>query len=276
MDARVSFNAARVRARHIPLRGLAMDISLDNGLLRIDPMVLRLTRGRISGAASINAREETPIASLDVRIADARLESVIVMQNGEPLTGVLQGRARLTGRGASVRDAAANADGEVTLVIPSGEVREAFAELTGINVARGLGLLLSGDQRKVDIRCGVASFRIRNGVARAQNFVIDTENVLIRGGGGVNLRNETLDLRLEGEAKEPRLLSVAAPVTVQGRLRAPQVGVDAEDALGQGGLAALLASVAAPLAAVLPFVDPGLAEDANCAALLAGRESARL
>ncbi len=276
MDARVSFNAARVRARNLPLRGLAMTIGLDNGLLTIDPMVLRLTRGRISGSASINAREDVPVASLDVRIADARLEQIVVMQNGQPITGALQGRARLTGRGASVRDAAAAADGEITLVIPSGEVREAFAELTGINVSRGLGLLLTDDQSKVDIRCGVASFRVRNGVASAQSFVVDTENVLIRGGGGVNLRNETLDLRLEGEAKEPRLLSVAAPVTLRGRLRAPQIGVDADEAIGQGGLAAVLATIAAPLAAVLPFVDPGLAEDANCGALLAGRESARL
>lgn len=276
MDARVSFQATRVRATRVPLRGLAMDISLDNGLLRIDPMVLRLTRGRITGSASINAREETPVAAIDVRITDARLESIIIMQSGQPLTGRLQGRAQLTGRGASVRDAAANADGEVTLVVPSGEVREAFAELTGINVTRGLGLLLSDDQSRIAIRCGVASFRVRNGTATAQSFVVDTETMLIRGGGSVNLRNETLDLRLEGEAKEPRLISVAAPVTLQGRLRGPRVGVDAEEALGQGGLAALLAAIATPLAAVLPFVDPGLAEDANCAALLAGRESARL
>jgi hypothetical protein len=38
-------------------------------------------------------------------------------------------------------------------------VREAFAELTGINVTRGLGLLLTEDQSTIAIRCGVASFR---------------------------------------------------------------------------------------------------------------------
>ena len=35
--------------------------------------------------------------------------------------------------------------GDITLATPSGEVREALAELTGINVTRGLGLLLSDD-----------------------------------------------------------------------------------------------------------------------------------
>jgi len=54
-------------------------------------------------------------------------------------------------------------------------------------------------------------------------------------------------------------------------LRAPQVGVETEAIAAQGGLAALLGSLVAPIAAILPFVDPGLADDANCAALLAGR-----
>jgi hypothetical protein len=36
----------------------------------------------------------------------------------------------------------------------------------------------------------------------------------------------------------------------------------------QAGAATALGIVLTPLAAVLPFVDPGLAENANCAALL--------
>lgn len=175
-----------------------------------------------------------------------------------------------------MREAAANADGEVSLVLPSGEVRQAFAELTGINIARGLGLLLSEDDAMIPIRCGVASFRVRNGLAQAQSIVVDTETMLIGDGGAVSLREETLDLRIEGEAKEPRILSVAAPITVSGRLRAPRAGVEAGDAIAQGGLAALLATVAAPLAGILPFIDPGLAEGVNCARIVAGRESARL
>jgi uncharacterized protein involved in outer membrane biogenesis len=187
------------------------------------------------------------------------------------MTGALLGRVQLSGRGGSVRDAAANASGDISLVTPSGEIREAFAELTGINVTRGLGLLLSEDQGKIDIRCGVASFRVTNGIAQARSIVIDTETMLIRGDGTVSLRNETLDLRIQGEPKEARLIRVAAPITLQGRLRSPEIGIEAGPIAGQGGLAAVLASLVAPIAAVLPFVDPGLAEDANCAALLAGR-----
>lgn len=270
MDARVAYRAARVRSAQLPLRSFVIDIDLNDGVLRLDPMTWQLTQGRIGGALSIDARRETPRVDLDVRLSAARLESIFRVRGQQPLTGAFAGRAQLTGHGRSVRAAAATANGQITLVIPSGEVREAFAELTGINVTRGLGLLLTQDQSKIDIRCGVASFRVENGIARAQSMVVDTETMLIRGGGTVNLRDETLDLEIQGEPKEPRLVRVAAPISLRGPLRAPRVGVEAEDALDQG-IAALLAAIAAPLATILPFIDPGLAEDANCAALLAGR-----
>lgn len=270
MDARVSYRAARVRSQRVPLRGLALDINLDDGLLRLDPMTLDLTRGRVGGALSINARRDTPRVDLDVRLTNARLESIFRIGNRQPLTGAVAGRVQLTGYGRSVRDAAANADGQATFVVPSGEVREAFAELTGINVTRGLGLLLSGDQSTIGVRCGVASFSVNNGVARSRTMVFDTETMLINGKGTISLRDETLDIDISGDPKEPRLIRVAAPISIEGHLRSPRVGVEVEDAADQG-LAAVLATIAAPLAAVLPFIDPGLAEDANCAALLAGR-----
>ncbi|HYD74291.1 MAG TPA: AsmA family protein, partial [Candidatus Binatia bacterium] len=149
MDAQVRYSARRVRSERVPLRGVSVNINLNEGLLRLDPMTLDLTRGRVGGAVSINARRDTPRVDLDVRLSNARLESIFRVGGRQPLTGAVHGRLQLTGYGASVRDAAANADGQVTFVVPSGEVREAFAELTGINVTRGLGLLLTGDQSKI-------------------------------------------------------------------------------------------------------------------------------
>jgi hypothetical protein len=57
------------------------------------------------------------------------------------------------------------------------------------------------------------------------------------------------------------------PVRITGHLLAPSIGIDAGQAVKQGALAAALGALT-PLAAVIAFVDPGLAKDENCAALL--------
>ena len=192
-------------------------------------------------------------------------------RNGAPpLTGRALGRARLEGPGASVHQFAASSKGTISLVVPDGRMRAAFAELLGINASAGLLKLLSGDQSTAQIRCAVADFNVSGGTAAAKTLVIDTDVVLAQGGGSIDLGQETLNLRIDGESKKPRLLRVWAPITVQGPLTAPRVGVDVGAVASQGGLAGLLATVAAPVTALFAFVDPGLAEDANCGQLIAG------
>ncbi|HWA01457.1 MAG TPA: AsmA family protein [Caulobacterales bacterium] len=267
MDAHVQYAAAHIRSPHLPLRSAQVEVTLDNGLLRADPIAVTLSQGRLWGDAEINARRDTPSAAADLRLSGARLESFIPVANAA--SGSLAARVRLRGTGASVREVAAHADGTASIVVPSGEVREAFAELTGINVTRGLGLLLAKDQSRIGIRCGVADFQVRNGVMNANSIVFDTETMLITGRGAVNLRDERMDLRIQGAPKAPRLIRVAAPIAVRGPLRSPSIGLAGGRAAGQTGLAALLGSLVAPLAGILPFVDPGLADDANCSALFA-------
>ena len=192
------------------------------------------------------------------------------------MAGSFVGRIKLKGAGDSVHRAAANADGEVLAVVPNGEIREAFAELLGINVAKGLGLLFSKDQGAVPIRCGVAHFQARNGVLTADRIVFDTKPVLATGGGTINLDSETMDLRVQGKSKELRLVRLLSPITVKGPILGPKVGIQTGKVVAQGGVAVALAVVVNPLAILLPFIDPGLAKDASCAALIAeaGREGA--
>ncbi|MCR5880892.1 AsmA family protein [Phenylobacterium sp. J367] len=271
MDADATWKIASIRDAPVHLRAASVTMKLDDGLLRADPLRLDLPQGQVTGHVQLNARRATPVTDLDLRLANARVEQLIPIgaKDGPlPLTGSLVGRARLTGEGNSVHKAFANADGEVMVVIPNGDIREAFAELLGVNVVKGLGLLLSKDQDKVPVRCGVAHFTTTDGVMRANRIVFDTKPVVVTGSGTVNLATERMDFRLQGQPKEFRLLRVMLPVTAKGPIRQPSLGVEPGKAIAQGGVAVALGSLLSPLAAILPFVDPGLAKDANCQALL--------
>lgn len=270
MDADVKYNAASVRDAMLPLRSASVHVRLDAGVLTADPVSFDLPKGRIGGAVRLDARKDTPVTSVDLRLTNGRLEQLVpIKTGGTPLTGSFVGRIKLTGAGASVHRAAANANGEVLAVVPGGEIREAFAELLGINVTKGLGLLLAKDQSKTPVRCAVAHFQVKDGVMSANRIVFDTGPVLGTGKGSIDLESERMDFRIEGHPKEARLVRLTAPITIKGPLTEPRIGVESGRAIAQGGFAALLATVAAPLAVILPFVDLGLAKDAACGALIA-------
>ena len=149
-------------------------------------------------------------------------------------------------------------------------MRQAFAELLGINVGKGLFLLLSKDPRETPIRCAAADFTATNGVLRVNRMVIDTGVVVSHGTGTVNLGSERLHLQLDGDSKKPRLLRLWAPITVDGPLASPKLGVKNSAVVKQGVVAGVLGAVVNPLAALLPFLEPGGAKNVDCARLLAG------
>jgi len=277
MDADVTFSAQSIEAGSLPLKKVAFHVKLDDGALAFEPFEFEMPQGLVHGVAHIDARGKTPRTQLDVRMSNIQLDQLKgkAPDAEPPLGGVMQARATISGRGDSLHDVMADADGRASVILPHGEVRAAFAELTGINVARGLGLLLKGDDQRAQVRCGVAQFDVKGGVMRADQMVFDTEDVRITGRGEVRLGPEELDLEIKGEPKKLRLARVRTPIEINGHLRKPSIGVDAGKTLKQGAIATALGTVLTPLAAIVAFVDPGLAKDENCAALLTSADAKR-
>ena len=270
MDADVTYAARNVRAPNLPLETVSLTAKLDKGVLTLDPIAFKFPSGDLRGNASIDARKNVPVSRVDLRVRNIRLEQFIPAVDGaRPLSGTMLGRARLTGAGDSVHKAAAAADGAVTVVIPRGQIRQAFAELMGIDATKGLFMLLAKDQSPTEIRCALADFQVTNGAMVARNIVFDTGVVIVNGSGTVNLDDESMDLVFKGKPKKFRAVRLAAPITVGGRLAEPKFGIQPGGAVAQAGIGVALGALLTPLAAILPFVDPGLAKDANCGSLFA-------
>jgi len=269
MDGTLTYRAGQVKRNELDVRRVNLGAQLKNGILNLDPVAFDFNRGELDGTARINATKKIPYTTADFRLRGYPLESIIPARNGAPtVTGRAIGRAKLEGPGASIHDFAGNSKGTLSLVVPQGRMRAAFAELLGINVTAGLGKLLSGDTGTSEIRCAVADFTVSGGTATARTFVIDTTPVLAKGSGTIDLGAETMNLRIDGETKSPRLIRLWSPIAISGPLTAPKIGIDGGAVAGQIGLGAALGALINPLVALLPFVDPGLAKDANCGALI--------
>ena len=270
MDADVRFSSQSITAGSLPLKHVAMHLKLKDGVLAVTPFELEMPQGRIRGTANLDARGKTPHTKLDVRIDNLQLEQIKgkAPDAQPPLDGLMHGRIVFDGRGDSVHDFMADANGQVSMILPQGEVRAAFAELTGINVARGLGLLLKKDEERAEIRCGLAHFDVKRGLMTADNVVFDTEDVRITGRGEIRLGPEELDLSIKGEPKKVRIARLRTPIEIKGHLRKPSIGVDTGKTVKQAAIATALGTALTPFAAIIAFIDPGLAKDENCSALL--------
>ena len=271
LDADVTYRAASITEAPIHLRAASVRVKLDAGLLRAEPVELDLPQGKITGYVQLNGRQQDAVTDLDLRLSNARLENLLPVkfQGSVPFAGALTGRAKLHGTGDSVHDAMADAYGEVAVVVPGGEIRQSLAELAGVDLIKGLGLLFARNQSTTPIRCGVAHFTAASGVLKADRLLIDTGPVLISGDGTINLDTETLRLRAQGHPKKFNLVRLNVPITLAGPILHPALGLEKGGAIAQGGVALALATVLSPLAAILPFIDAGLAKDANCGALIA-------
>ena len=271
IDADLSYKAVSIHNAPINLTAGSVRVKLKEGLLRAEPLSLDLPRGRIAGFVQLDARKPMPTTQIDLRLSNARLESLFPFkfQGGAPFAGAVVGRAQLTGVGDSVHKAFANADGHVMVVSPGGEIRQSLAELMGVDVIKGLGLLNSDSKQTTQIRCAVANFQAKSGVLNSTQLVFDTGPVLVTGAGQVNLGTERMAFRAMGHPKKFQLLRLLVPVNVEGPLRSPAIRIEKGQAIAQGGIAVALAAALTPLAALLPFIDPGLAKDANCGAMIA-------
>jgi hypothetical protein len=275
-DGTVTFEAREFDAGRIVLRSFNAKLTTDNGVLEVPALAATLPDGKLTGRLKLDASFEVPKAELDLRVTDLQLSQLSHKGTTPPrVEGLLQARVVLSGRGRSIHELAETSNGTVTAVLPHGAVRATFAELTGIDLTKALGLALRKDNGEVAIRCGVASFQVHDGAAASQELMIDTEPVRITGKGDIHLNSEALDFTVSGKPKKPRLVRVQAPVLIRGTLEHPTIGIEPGKSLVQAGAAVAIGVLASPFAAILAFVDPGLAKDADCATLIAETDNAQ-
>jgi AsmA family protein len=257
-DSVVNFRARQVDAGHLSFRTVAGKMVIDQGSVTVPQLSASLAddpsgdqpSGKITARIEFDAKPDRPAANVHLSIVNFQLAQLSSKDPAQPpIDGLLQGRLDLKGRGLSIHDLAASANGTVTATLPQGAMRDSLAELSGIDF-RGLGLTLTKNKKDTPIRCAVASFQARNGTLTAQTLIIDTDPVLITGSGSIQLGAETLDLRIEGFPKHLRMFRLHAPVAVHGTLAHPSVGIEGSHKS-------------------LELVDPGRAKDADCATLLA-------
>lgn len=216
-DAVLRISVRHFRApRASDFRSAAASFTLDHGVLTASPLTVRLVKGVIRGWLQVRHPAGEPLLLADLGLDEASL----LMPLDNNATGTLKGRLRLWGRGSTIRDAVAHADGRGGLVVHEGAINRRAALFLGSDAGRAL---LEGKTETTALRCAIGRFVLRRGVALADPLLVDTSVSRADGSGRVDLANEQIALTLTGRPKLANAVRLKLPIEVTGTLSRPRL-----------------------------------------------------
>jgi uncharacterized protein involved in outer membrane biogenesis len=258
-----------------PLHPARAHLMLADGVLTISDFLGVTAQGKLAGYLQLDGRRDKALWTADLRLLSVDLARFLrIKRSGDAppyLTGKLDALVKVKGSGRSTAEILGSLEGDIRMHMRNASISHLALEAGGIDVAQALGMLFKGDE-SLRIQCNVADLDVAHGVAKPRVFVLNTKDSTVWIDGTVSLRDETLDLRAVVSPKDFSPLTLRTPVHVTGTFANPKVSLELGKLAGKAGAAGLLALLN-PLAAIIPFIDPGAKKeaeqsDAECANLV--------
>jgi uncharacterized protein involved in outer membrane biogenesis len=267
MDADVTLKAAKVmRPEALPIDALATHLVLKDSVLSLEPLDFGVAGGVVRTHVAIDANQKPPLVSLKGDVDGLQMARLFpTLKTMDEALGHLYGRVDLKGRGTSVAQMLGTSNGTGVIAANGGQVSELLVRLLEINVAQAAMLL--GTHKQTELRCAVGNLQVKDGVVKPDNFVVDTTQTYVKVDGEVDLAHEKMDIVTKGRGKTASPLVLRSPIEMVGPLKKPSVHPKPGPIAAQAGAAVALGAVN-PALAILPFVDPGRKQDADCDKLL--------
>lgn len=270
-DARIDLVAREMTAWPMPAHTVEAMVTLADRRLVIAPLKASMAEGRLDLAITIDAAAAgnlPPVAGIKGRAEGLKLARLLpAFGVTEPPDAAMDLEVDLTGRGASLRDLLATADGRWEVTVGAGTLPIWGFDLIAEDLVQAM-MPWARRSDRTPLNCMVGRFRVENGQARTGALLIDTSRITVGGTGAIDLGRETIDLVLRPRPKDPSLVSLAAPVRISGTFASQRVRPDAFDLARKGAASFILGSFN-PVGALVPFIDPGTGIDNPCVAALA-------
>ena len=251
IDLSLKIDIDNVIGTNFTIETVDANVSLDDRLLKINPLKMKFEGGSLLLETEINTREGIEIKyKLDAN--DVPVEKLFA-QFSSPVdfNGTVNMLVDLQTRGHGLDDIAENLNGTYKLVLENGQIQTENADFFIFDL---FGLFIGNFASKEDftrITCAVVSLAINNGIAETQVLQWDTPTMKIAGTGTIDLKNETIDLIMVPDKKKLVGGVIVTPIKISGPIRDPEIEILSKGgALGGLAGAALLPQFYIPLASM--------------------------
>lgn len=269
MDADVRFKGRRIEhGSSLPISDLTTHIILQNADLKLQPLKFGLAGGTISSNIRLEGDKKPMQGRAEIQARRLKLKELMPdVELMQKTLGEMNGDADIRGVGNSVAALLGTSNGNLKLLMNDGLISRNLMEIVGLNVGNYIVGQIFGDD-EVRVNCAAANLDLVNGVARPQIFAFDTENALINVTGTASFATEQLDLTIDPESKGIRIVTLRSPLYVRGTFKNPQAGVKAGPLIARGAVAAALATLVTPAAALLALISPSEGNENQCSTIL--------
>jgi hypothetical protein len=269
VDLALSVRLDRVEGTRLPIGQGEANLTLQDGVLRIDPARFGFVAGTTLVHASADARARPPQSALSVHADDVQLGEVLTAIGGTPpLTGELALLTKLQSSGDSADQLTSALDGEVHFAIQRGDidlsVNLATADLVTWLLAgaqRGTRML-RGEGGRTKLKCLVGTFTIKHGVATAQSLLMTTPLTQSTATGTINLVDRTIDLVVHVRARRGSTFDPATTYRIHGPMADPALDFSRTGFVARA-IANLVMKPLDALGALLPLVADGGGDSTN-------------
>ncbi|ELY3811446.1 AsmA family protein [Cronobacter sakazakii] len=269
MDADVRFKGRRIEhSTRLPISDLTTHIVLNNGDLHLKPLKFGMAGGTIDANIHLDGDKQPMQGAAEIQARRLKLKELMPdVELMQRTLGELNGDAKLRGTGNSVASLLGTSNGNLKLLMNDGVISRNLMEILGLNVGNFIVGQIFGDD-EVRVNCAAANLNLTNGVARPEIFAFDTENALINITGTTSFADERLDLTINPESKGVRIVTLRSPLYVRGTFKDPDYGVKPGPLIARGAVAAALATLVTPAAALLALISPSEGNENQCSAIL--------
>jgi AsmA family protein len=262
----LKYRGQQIEGRSVPLDHLEVAMDIVNGAVTLHPISFGVGKGRIKGNIALTPQESSAHAKADVDFQNIDVSRLMAATHLFEGAGTISGTAEIQGNGKSLAQMLGTGNGGVRLGMTGGDLSAILVDLSGLQFGNAI-LSALGLPKRTPVECFIGAFALQQGVATIQALVLDTSEGVVNGTGSVNLRDESVNLRLSTEAKHFTIGTLHAPINIAGTLKKPSIMPGAE-LLARGGAAAGL-GIAFPPLALLPTIQFGTGDDHRCDNLLA-------
>lgn len=230
----IKLTVDRLITPRITLDKVDVAAELAGGNLTVKPAA-QVAGGRIGGIIDIDARARPAKVTADVDASKVSIGTLTKSFRGyETSKGLDSDLAmKLSSQGDSVRDLMGGLDGDIHLEIGEGTLYNDVLHRVGADLLTQIvSVAIPSDEKDdtTEMKCGVVRFAIRDGDAVAdETLVLETDRVLLQGGGLIDLKTEGLDLGANLAARKGIRLgagTLSSLLRVRGTIAEPQIGTD--------------------------------------------------